>query len=285
MPYTADISRNNPGCFLFLIDQSGSMSEALGGQPELRKMDGAADAVNRILDAISQRCSQGMDVRDYFHIGVLTYTTDERGEPDLRSALPGTSPEAPFLAISAVVEAATVEERDIKEPDGAGGVVETTRRFPVWLRPEARWGTPMCGAFALASQALSDWISSHPDSYPPMLISITDGAATDGNPVSLAEGIMAMSTNDGNVLVYNAHLSAMSAMPIQYPSDESETPPDEYALQMYRMSSVFPDPVVELAGGLGLPVLPGSRGYVYNADMVALVQFLDIGTRAASDLR
>ena len=36
---------------------------------------------------------------------------------------------------------------------------------------------------------------------------------------------------------------------------------------------------------MGLPVKDGSRGYVYNADMVALVQFLDIGTRAASDLR
>lgn len=285
MPYTADISRNNPGCFLFLIDQSGSMYEALGGQPELRKMDGAADAVNRILDAISQRCSQGMDVRDYFHVGVLAYTTDERGEPEIRSVLRDTSPEAPFLAISDVAEAATVEEREVKEPDGAGGLVETTRRFPVWLRPEAHWGTPMCEALSLASRALRDWIADHPDSYPPMLISITDGAATDGNPVPRAEEIMALSTSDGNVLVYNAHLSAMSAMPIQYPSDESETPPDEYAAQMFRMSSVFPEPVVELAGELGLPVLAGSRGYVYNADMVALVQFLDIGTRAASDLR
>ena len=73
MPYAADISRNNPGCFLFLIDQSASMSGALGGQPGLRKMDGAADAVNKILDAISQRCSQGMDVRDYFDIGILGY--------------------------------------------------------------------------------------------------------------------------------------------------------------------------------------------------------------------
>ena len=44
MPYTADISRNSPGCFLFLIDQSASMRAALGGKPDQRKMDGAADA-------------------------------------------------------------------------------------------------------------------------------------------------------------------------------------------------------------------------------------------------
>ena len=285
MPYTADISRNNPGCFLFLIDQSGSMLEALGGQPDLRKMDGAADAVNRILDAISQRCSQGMDIRDYFDIGVITYGTDGSGRTNLDTALPGTSPEQPFLSISQVVDAAEVEERQVKESDGAGGVVEVTRKFPVWLRPKAGYGTPMCDALSVASQALKDWTSGHPDSYPPMLINVTDGAATDGNPESLDQEIMALGTNDGNVLIYNAHLSEMSAMPVQYPSEESEAPPDEYAAQMFRMSSVFPDQVVELAASMGLSVTQGSRGYVYNADMVTLVQFLDIGTRAASDLR
>ena len=285
MPYAADISRNNPGCFLFLIDQSGSMAGGLGGQPGLRKKDGAADAVNRILDAISQRCSQGMDVRDYFHVGIITYTTDDQGNPDVRSVLPGTSPEAPFLAISQVVDAAEVVERQVKESDGAGGLVEVNRKFPTWLKPVADWGTPTCTALKAAAEALNDWIADHPDSYPPMVISVTDGEATDGNPVPLAEQIMDLETNDGSVLVYNAHLSEMSAMPVQYPSDESELPPDEYAVQMFRMSSEFPDTVVDLASGMGLPVTQGSRGYVYNADMVALVQFLDIGTRAASDLR
>ena len=242
MPYMADISRNNPGCFLFLIDQSGSMSGALGGQPGQRKMDGAADAVNKILDAISQRCSQGMDVRDYFHVGIITYTTDDKGNPDVQSALPGTSPGEPFLTISQVVDAAEVEERQVKESDGAGGLVEVTRKFPVWLRPEAKWGTPMCGALSAASDALQDWIADHPGSYPPIVISVTDGDATDGDPVPLAGKIMDMETDDGNVLIYNAHLSEMSAMPVQYPSDESGVPPDEYANRMYRMSSVFPDP-------------------------------------------
>ncbi len=285
MPYSADISRNNPGCFLFLIDQSGSMAGALGGQPGQRKMDGAADAVNRILDAISQRCSQGMDVRDYFHIGLITYGTDGGGRSELRSVLPGTSLEQPFLKVSEVVDVAEVEERQVKEPDGAGGVVEVDRKFPVWLRAEAGYGTPMCEALTAASKAIEDWTAQNPDSYPPMVISVTDGDATDGNPEPVAQGIKALKTNDGNTLVYNAHLSEMSAVPVQYPADEDDLPPDEYAVRMFRMSSEFPEPVRALAAELGLPVTEGSRGYVFNADMVALVQFLDIGTRAASDLR
>ena len=162
MSYTADISRNNPGCFLFLIDQSGSMAGALGGQSDLRKMDGAADAVNRILDAISQRCSQGMDVRDYFDIGVVAYGTDGSGRTKLETALPGTSAEQPFLSVSQVVDAAEVEERQVKESDGAGGLVEVARKFPVWLRPTAGYGTPMCEALSAASKALQDWDGSAP---------------------------------------------------------------------------------------------------------------------------
>ena len=285
MPYTADISRNNPGCFLFLLDQSGSMSGALGGQPGLLKMDGAADAINRVLDSVSQRCSQGMDIRDYFDIGIITYTTDRSGNPTVGTALPGTSPEQPFLPVSLVVEAAEVEERQVKESDGAGGLVEVTRRVPVWLRPTAEYGTPMCQALSIAAQALRDWTTQHPSSYPPMVISVTDGDANDGNPEPLAHEIMGLGTNDGNVLLYNAHLSEMSAMPVQYPADENGLPPDEYAARMFRMSSAFPAPVLAIAGSMGLPVTEGSRGYVYNADLVALVQFLDIGTRAATDLR
>ena len=97
MPYSADISRDSPGCFLFLVDRSGSMEGALAGQPGQRKMDQAANAINRILDAVSQLCSSGLDVRDYFHIGILGYDTDERGAPAITSTLAGISPEEPFL--------------------------------------------------------------------------------------------------------------------------------------------------------------------------------------------
>ena len=75
---------------------------------------------------------------------------------------------------------------------------------------------PMCEALSAASKALQDWTAQHPDSYPPMVINVTDGDATDGNPEPLAQEVMALGTNDGNALLYNAHLSEMSAMPVQY---------------------------------------------------------------------
>lgn len=50
------------------------------------------------------------------------------------------------------------------------------------------------------------------------------------------------------------------------------------------MSSPLPPHMRAYAGQEGLPVEETSRGFVYNADMVTVVQFLDIGTRA-TDLR
>ena len=48
MPYAAEISRTNPTCFVFLVDQSSSMLEPFGGQAGKRKDEGVAEAINRL---------------------------------------------------------------------------------------------------------------------------------------------------------------------------------------------------------------------------------------------
>ena len=280
MPYTADISRANPACFLFLIDQSGSMEMALAGQ---RKMDQAALALNSILNAISLRSSQGTEIRDYFHIGVISYNTDNTGRATVRSAFTGTSPDDPFLLISQVVDLAEVEDRQVKEPDGAGGLVEVTRKVPVWFRPAAEYGTPMCEALGIAANSIQSWVGGHPDSFPPIVINVLDGMPTDGNPERQAKEIMGLGTADGNVLVFNVHLSEVAAAPLQYPDSEDGLP-DEHAELLFRMSSVLPEPSRNLAATMDLLVSDNSRGFVFNVDMTALVQFLDIGTRGPSNL-
>ncbi|MYC28910.1 MAG: VWA domain-containing protein [Chloroflexi bacterium] len=281
MPYSADISRTNPGCFLFLIDQSGSMTQALGGQPGMRKMDQAADSLNRTLNAISQRCSQGMDVRDYFHIGALGYKTDQQGGSIIQSLLAGTSVDQPFLLISQVVDIAEIEEREVRESDGAGGLVNVTRNFPVWLRPDAEYGTPMCEALDLAGVALRDWISQHPNAFPPIVINISDGMATDGDPENFAAEIMSLGTSDGNTLMFNAHLSDIAAMPVQFPA-QPEGLADEHAMKLFRMSSTFPPSFRDLAATLDVVAEENARGFVFNANLEALVRFLEIGTRGVT---
>jgi hypothetical protein len=313
MPYTAAIDRTNPTCFLFLIDQSLSMSESLAGQPGQHKMKAAADTVNRVLNNLALRCSQGMNVRNYFDIGILGYGHAQRVEYDetqvygymgtdevwrplgkddvwdksrlvqsvIINVFPGTTLEWPFLSMSEVVEAAEIEDRNARESDGEGGTIEVNRKIPVWLQPDAGGHTPMCGALNYTAQSIQQWVALHPDSFPPTVINISDGEATDGDPEPLARQIMDLRTSDGNVLMFNCHLSDIPAIPVQYPDHERDLP-DEYAKRMFRMSSRMPATARNQAATLGITVTEESRCYVYNADLVSLVQFLDIGTRGPS---
>ena len=49
MAYSAEISRTNPTLFVFVVDQSGSMAEGLPDQPNRKKADAVADAINNLL--------------------------------------------------------------------------------------------------------------------------------------------------------------------------------------------------------------------------------------------
>jgi hypothetical protein len=73
MPYAAEISRTNPSCLLFLIDQSSSMAEPFGGHPDKPKAEGVADGINRLLQNLALKCAKSDRVRDYFHVGVIGY--------------------------------------------------------------------------------------------------------------------------------------------------------------------------------------------------------------------
>ena len=58
MPYKAEISRKNPACFLFLVDQSESMTDAFGGDTTRKKADEVAVILNKLLHSLSIRSSK-----------------------------------------------------------------------------------------------------------------------------------------------------------------------------------------------------------------------------------
>jgi hypothetical protein len=98
VPYQAEISRTNPSCFLFLIDQSGSMGEIMDpanaqaldkpvivdGQTFTHtatgqtKAQAVSDAINRLLQNLSIKCAKSEGVRDYYSVSVIGYGGDKR---------------------------------------------------------------------------------------------------------------------------------------------------------------------------------------------------------------
>jgi hypothetical protein len=279
MAYSAEISRANPTCFVFLVDRSGSMADSFGGESGQCKADSVADALNRLLQTLVLRCAKSEGVRDYFHIGVIGY--GEQAGFALGGGLAGRG----LVPVSEVGNnPLRVETRTRKVPDGAGGLVEQSIKFPVWFEPLANGRTPMCQALEQARSCVADFVSRTPRCFPPILLNITDGEATDGDPEPYAEALRALTTADGPVLLFNLHISARSDRPIKFPSTEANLP-DEHAQRLFRMSSELPSPMLDGARAQGLRVDAGARGFVFNADLVSVIEFLDIGTRVDRNLR
>lgn len=286
MPYSAEISRQQPTAFVFLLDQSASMQDPFGGAKE--KGDAApskarvlADTVNRLLQNLVLRCAKEEGVRDYFHVGIIGY--GERVQHLITPASEfdtGTG----LIPISHIAERPRrMEERVEKPSDGQGGETERRVKTPVWFDPHAKNGTPMCQALDLAAQSVRSWIDEHPSSFPPVVLNVTDGEATDGDPLRYAQQLRSFATDDGEVLLFNVHLSESKEPALLLPSDRSELPhDDDYAGTLFQMSSTLPFSMRAAAEQEGLHVDLDTRGFVFNADPVSLVTFLEIGTRPST---
>jgi hypothetical protein len=273
MSYEAQISRANPSCFIFLIDQSASMSEEIAGQAGTSKKQVVADALNRLLTELILRCAREEGVRDYFHVAVIGYGS-HRAESAFKGQLAGQD----LVPISEVAEhPLRVDKRTRKEPDGAGGIVELKTDFPVWMEPYSNGSTPMCQALGKARDLVQDWVDRHPRSYPPITLNLTDGEANDGNPAVNAGELRALGTDDGDALLFNLHVSGTAIAPIAFP-ERSKGLPDEFARSLFGMSSPLPPQALAYAEKVGYSVGENARGFVYNADIVSVVQFLNIGS-------
>ncbi|HWF40232.1 MAG TPA: vWA domain-containing protein [Candidatus Acidoferrales bacterium] len=254
------------------------MADAVPNSPSRRKADALADAINRLIQNLVIRCAKEEGVRDYFHAGVIGYGTAVG--PAFSGALSGKE----LVAISEIGNMpARIEDRTRKIDDGAGGIAEQAIRLPIWFDPVAGGGTPMCQALALAKDVIQRWIAQHPSSFPPVVIQITDGESTDGDPSNAMRSLKELSTQDGNILLFNIHISSdPGATPIAFPDSPAQLP-NAPARILFEGSSVLTAFMRSIANAQhGLNLSDGARGFVLNGDMVLVVQALDIGTRPSN---
>ena len=275
MPYSAQISRTNPACILLLIDQSHSMGEPFVGLADQSKSQVVANAVNRLIQNLVLRSAKADGVRDYFHVGLIGYGKG------LAAGLGGQLPDDVLIPISKLGDhPLRIETRKKLVPDGAGGTIEQSVKFPIWFDAVASGPTPMCEAFTDAGLTVIDFAARYPNAYPPIVLNLTDGQPSDGNPQANARAIRNLTTTDGNALVFNLLLSTEPGLSDYFLASEAGMT-DDYSKLLFRMSSELPPRMWDAAKAEGFAVEPKARGVVYNADPTAVVRFLDIGTRIA----
>jgi hypothetical protein len=278
--YSSRVDREHPACLIFLLDQSDSMRDPLGGDAQRPKHVALAEILNGLLYEIVLRSvkSPQEGPRPYFAVAVVGYQTDRQGTPLVSTALGPPLDEHDIVWTPDLAKHPLRVER--KQTGSGRGEVAT----PIWIEPVAGGGTPMMAAFDRAGLIAKSWIDSYPESFPPIVINITDGESTDGDPAGLAERLRNLRSSDGAALVFNLGLSEVSARPVLFPSDAGSLP-NVHAQALFNMSSPLPGFMLDAARSQGFEVAPGARGFGFNADLRAVVTFLNVGTAVGRTLR
>ncbi len=88
--------------------------------------------------------------------------------------------------------------------------------------------------------------------------------------------VRALTTDDGNALLYNIFLSVKSGATEYFPARPNDLPAPGPVL--FETSSPLPPYAVTAAQNKGYTVQPGARGLVFNAGLDNLAELLDLGT-------
>lgn len=281
--YTAQITRETPSAFVFLIDQSGSMN----GKIEYRnnsmsKAEAVALIINETLNDILNRCQKADEVRDYFEIAVIGYGGKDSEKANF--AWEGNLSDRTFVKISELANNAISQETIEVETNIRGRIVKSQKSIKKWINPLATKLTPMKNAFEMCAELLEDWLVRYKnkDIFPPIVINITDGEATDAKEMELmqaANRIKQLHTVDGSALLMNIHLSDAGTQSVLFPTYANELPDDEYAQLLFKLSSDMPTIFnVDIARTINKDSAGAYTGMAFNADANALVKMMQIGT-------
>lgn len=290
--YSNPITRLHPTAFIVLIDRSGSMKEKIVfAGAEMSRSRAVTMVANSFIDELLYRARREGGTRDYYDIAVLGYSGD--GVDSLVS-LPGEFTTPSRLASSRVRRERFSYERTL--PSGRSVMTVTERNM--WIREKAAGVTPMCGALREALLLVEGWCRRRANaaSYPPTVINITDGEASDGSSDdvrAIAERIRHTGTSDGNTIFINIHLARNSdgdiggagdahgssgGAPVLFPSSPTELPAHRYARLLYDISSEMPEPYHDVVASMRPGAVAPFRGVAYNSHIGDLAAMMNIGS-------
>lgn len=285
MAYQKKWGGTHPGCLILLLDQSGSMKRPFSGKNteyDHKKCDIVAAAVNQILFEIVTACQKGTKFSSRADIAVIGY-----GGTIVQSVLPLSIRDKKFVSILDLQQnPLRIESRQKERFDDTGESYIETVHSNIWVEPVAVGETPMCKALEHANILASNWAATHINNFPPVVINTTDGHASDGDPLDIFNKLMRIQTNDGNLLLFNCHITDKWHPPVEFPSSDASLPDDFFAQMLYNCSSEIPDETrTAYLQATSNELTHGSRGYIFNGDANSVRKMLVFGSTAASKHR
>lgn len=240
-------------CLLFLIDRSGSMSDAGAGEASARALRAAAAVDRAVAALLAGRAATPARAR--VRLGVLGY-----GDGVASALRPGG-------ALRDLVAL-----RDLERVGGP------------WVVAAARGGTATCAALGRAADLARRWARRNPRAEPLCVIHLTDGQATDGDPAGAAEALVAVRTRRGATLLANVLLSSGAAPAASFPA-RLEEPGEAQARRLHAMSSELPLHLRRALRRRGVLLAPRARAFVAGPDVDAGVVALALAAAGVREAR
>lgn len=249
-------SSAHPGLLIFLIDQSGSMTQKyVNGES---RSEFACKAINNLIDDIIQRNFNGIAPKNRAHIAVLGYNQQ------VQCILSG------FLS--------EINEMQVEEyNDGV----------PRWINPIYEDGcTNMKAVFEKAKEIIDKWATTCPENPAPVIINISDGhpyyngldsSICMQETISVVDKIKEIATKDGKVQIFNIMIGN-GENTVKFPTSDVECHNEESRF-LFEISTIVPESFrLEAQAKYGISCPRGAKGVIYQANDNDLIELINFGS-------
>lgn len=282
--YSQEITRRHRTAFVLLIDRSASMQQQVRfGEFVMSKAEAVAMTANALITELVDRSRRTDGLRDYYDVAVVGYSGDEvamlLGEGGFISVerLAARAPEPSCISVERVLE------------DGSSALFD--HHYIGWVEPASEGTTPMYEAMLRVRDLVEAWCEKECNraSFPPVVIHITDGEASDcddGELRDICSQVRRVATDDGNVLLLNIHISTDFTLPsLIFPMADELVGAGRYARLLAECSSVMPEAFDSAIAELkGAGAVPPYYGMGYNASTIELLSMINIGSRSVTNM-
>lgn len=261
MAHTLSWETKNPGLMILLIDQSGSMCSKLGGK---NRSQVVVESTLSILEDLVGYCQKGMEIRDKFSCIIIGYST--QAEVVYKKNAPSIDKD--FFNEEVIIEA---KESGLTNMEDALKIAIS--EINTWKEQQRIKG--------LSTPA-------------PRVVNITDGrpemmGITDDEAMQRAESaareLMAIQTDDGNVILSNIFLYSSN---IRFPQQIEEVRnamlnvKDNWAKKcaefLFRISSGMTEASVANANSHKLTTKTGCRMLLCSEEPTDILKFMDFAS-------
>lgn len=266
MKYDLAWNTDAPGHIVYLLDLSGSMKRELNG---MRLVDIVMDAIYQNLSNLVALNTKGNTIKEKFTCTVIGYNSD----------------------VVKLIDNASVDKTcDLVIEAESNGSLFDTKEGGV---AEPRWQTYMADAFDMAATDVNVWIARQKSkgvaTPAPIVINITDGLPEEKGltreqaiekALKAADRLKQISTPDGELLLYNIHITPdKGAKTLALPDSEPSSIDMKF---LFKASSTIPTPkMVEQANRIwtDTKITPQGRLMVTNeSDPRKLLQFIEFAS-------